>query len=352
MRGRPASTTKTAGVQFLTLQQIDQLPLAFNLSDSLFRDETQSDGSFWVNSFIHGSNGRDYYVAAHALNYTFDFEGALPAFRAGILDLTDPSFYVQYIDFPPTNSSFWAQNGQYRAAWENYGMESASTDPLQGIRAYSSFQGVEFDLTFDFSSPILLNAALGSFPINGDYGYEWSLPKGVTKGWLKVNDELVNIVPEKSSSWLDRQWASTQDAFTWFMINMEESDWLDYSTFCVWDWQDAVYGRKEFATVRNARTGCDSVVPSKVVASPDKFFTSPETGIEYPQEWTVLIDDLEIFITTPRPGQIWEAEADTGFPPQLSGYVDVVVKRDGHAPVKGWGATDVMDILSAIGSVV
>lgn len=341
---RQASATRIPDVHWLTFHQIDQLPLSFNLSDSLFRGEVQIDGSLWANSFIHGSNGHDYYVAAHAQNYASDIEGAVPSFRAGILDLTDPSFYVKYIDFPPVDSSFYAENGEYHAVWENYGMETTSADPLQGIRAYSSFQGVEFDLTFNFTSPVLLNAALGSYLISGDYGFEWSLPKGITEGWLKVNGEVIDIIPEKSSSWFDRQWASLQDSFTWFMINMEESDWLDYSTLCVWDWEDAVHGPKEFATVRSAKTGYDSVVPAKVVASPDKVYTSPETGDEYPYEWTVYIDDLEIFITTPRPDQIWEADADTGFPSQVSGYVDVVVKKDGHPPIKGWGATDVMDI--------
>jgi hypothetical protein len=65
-------------------------------------------------------------------------------------------------------------------------MESTNPEyPLQGIRAYCSSDGIEYDLTFNFTSPILLNAALGSYLVGGELGYEWSLPRGATQGWVK-----------------------------------------------------------------------------------------------------------------------------------------------------------------------
>jgi hypothetical protein len=222
-------------------------------------------------------------------------------------------------------------------------MESTnSDDPLQGIRIYSSLDGIEFDLTINFTSPVLLDDALGSYLVSGATGYEWALPKGATQGWLKIDGEIINIIPEKSSSWYDRQWGSLQDSFQWVAIVLEESDWLDISVLCVWDWKDAVNGGKEFATIRSASTSRDSVVPATMTESTTNVWVSPETGLTYPQEWIVVVDEFEILVKSPRPDQIFEAPPETGFPSQFSGYVEVVVSKAGHAPMKGYGSVDLM----------
>jgi predicted secreted hydrolase len=101
-------------------------------------------------------------------------------------------------------------------------MESTNTeDRLQGIHVYCSSDGIEYDLTFKFTSPVLLNAALGSYLIGGELGYEWSLPREATEGWVKIDREVVNVVPEKSFTRYDRQWGSLQDSFTWMMLHLE-----------------------------------------------------------------------------------------------------------------------------------
>lgn len=326
-------------------QQITQLPLPFNISSTQHLGDFQIDGSFWINSFIHGSNGHNYYIASHVQSYASDIPGALPSFRAAILDMTDPSFYRQFLHIAPANTTFWGEGGEFHAAMPGFGMESISSDdPLKGIRTYSSLGDIEFDLTFNFTSPVLLNAALGSYLVGGEIGYEWSLPKGATQGWLKVNGECIDIIPGKSLSWYDRQWGSLQDSFQWIMIQLEESDWLDISVLVVWEWKDIVNGGKEFATIRSSATGRDSVVPLTVTESSTNVWVSKKTGLIYPQEWVVVLDDIEILVKSPRPDQIFEADRGTGFPSQFSGYVDVVASKPGHAPVKGFGAVDLMSI--------
>lgn len=320
--------------------KIEQLPLSFNLSGTQHRGEVQIDGSFWANSFIHGSNGHDYYIASHIMNYASDIPGATPIYRASILDITDPSYFRKFLRFAPTNSSFWTRCGDFRARFEGFGMESISKDPLQGIHTYTSLDGINFDLTFNFTSPVLLNAALGSYWVGGELGWEWSLPRAHTQGSLNVGGEKIEIVSEKSFTWYDRQWGSLQDSFDWIMLHFEESDWLDITLMSVWNWKDVVNGPKQFATIRNSKTFLDSVVPLSVKASSTNVWTSPDTGLVYPQEWTVALDDLEIVVKSPRPDQVAEAAPETGFPSQFSGYVNAVAKKAGHAPVRGYGAVD------------
>ena len=82
---------------------------------------------------------------------------------------------------------------------------------------------------FNFTSPVLLNAALGSYLIGGELGYEWSRPRRATQGWINIDGKVIDVVPEKSFTWYDGQWRSLQDLFTWIMLYFEESDWLGIS---------------------------------------------------------------------------------------------------------------------------
>ncbi|KAF4448403.1 hypothetical protein F53441_8211 [Fusarium austroafricanum] len=323
---------------------IDWYPLNFNISDSQHKGWTQIDGSFWINAFLHGSNGHDYYIASHAMSYASDIKGSKPVYRASILDLTDPTSFHKYDRIAPENTTFWDDDGNFRATFEHYGMETIDENPLHGLHTYSSVEGVEFDFNFYFSSPVLLNAALGSYQVGGALGWEWSVPRGRTEGWFKVDGKKIDIVAEKSFAWYDRQFGSLQDSFDWIAMHFEESDWLDISIMCAWKWDDRVDGQKMFGTVRSAINGRDSVVPINLTASTTNVWVSPDSGIEYPQEFTVQWEDVEILVTSPRPDQVIEADEDTGFPSQFSGYVNLVVTKAGHKPARGFGAVDRMKI--------
>lgn len=110
-------------------------------------------------------------------------------------------------------NNFWTDDGKFHAAFERAGMEASGNNPLKGIRTCNSLDGIEFDITFNFTSPVFINAALDSYLVGGQLGYESSLPKRVTQGWLRFDGERVDIIPEKSLTWYDRQWASLQDSF-------------------------------------------------------------------------------------------------------------------------------------------
>jgi kievitone hydratase len=149
------------------------------VTNSQYAGETQTDGSFWANSFVRGSNGHNYYIACHVQDYASDIEGALQSYRAAILDVTDPSFYLNFVKIGLKGSpSFWDDDGNFHASFDGLGMEATSSeDPLQGLRMWTSLEGIEYDLTWNFSSPAVLNGALGSYLVGGELGFEWSLPK-------------------------------------------------------------------------------------------------------------------------------------------------------------------------------
>ena len=304
-------------------------------------EKVPTDTSFWANAFIHGSKGHDYYIAAHTLGFFGSVPGTTAAYRACILDVTEPSFYQQNLRSSSANDSLW-ENGELHAIYDDFGMETTSSDPLHGMRMYSTAENVEFDLTFNFTSRIFLNGALGSYLFGTETGYEWSIPKGATQGWLKVNGKTVHVVPEKSSTYYDRQWGRLPTSFQWIMLEMDESDWLDISIMAIWNGEDPVTGTNEFATIRSAKTGYDSVVPLSAMDSRTNVWVSPDTNLTYPQEWVVTLDDIEFLITTPRKDQVWEGQPEVDLPSQFSGYVEVVASKPGHSSVSGYGAIDLI----------
>lgn len=346
-KGTPA-TSQCSSFSTEFPPQFSRLPIPFNITDSLHAENGAIGGSFWVNAWVHGSNGKDYYLSAHVMDYASDIPGAKPVYKGAMLGITDPALYVQVGPTIDADVDFYDEDGNFHALFDDFGMETTSDDdPLQGIRAYSEINGMEFDFTFEHSFPALLNAALGSYLVNNGTGYEWSVPRGATSGWFRIDGEKIDIVPAKSSTWYDRQWGSLQSSFSWVAVNFPDPvpEWVGFSTLAVWDWTDSVYGPKTFATVRHAKTGYDSVIAVEVAVSTEKTYTSPLTGKVYPSEGTVQIGDVELRVTTPRPDQIFEAEEEgTGFPPQFSGYVDVEARKEGEESVWGYGAVDLMEI--------
>jgi hypothetical protein len=328
-----------------TNHKLDKLPLSYNLSDGHIRTNPEINGIFWVNTFARGSNGHDYYIASHAMNYASDIEGALPIYRASILDITDPTYYKNFLRTADKNASFWSPCGLFNATFDGYGMHSSGKDPNQGIRTWTTLEGIDFDLTLNFSSPPMMNGALGSYWVGGGLGWEWSVPRAATSGIITIDGEKIDIVTKESFTWYDRQWGSIPDGFDWIMLHFEESDWLDMKSFTIWAWEDVVNGKKSFASVRSYKTGFETTMPVTVRASTTEVWESPDSGQVYPSEWRVSFgDDIEMLVTTPRADQVIEADPATGFPNQFSGYVEVVAKKGKNKPVKGYGAVDHMFI--------
>jgi hypothetical protein len=89
------------------------------------------------------------------------------------------------------------------------------------MRTWSSISGAEFDLSFELSSPALLNGGLGSFQGGRSIVNEWSMPAGRTTGWLSLNRTKVTVNTQKSLTWYDRQFNGAPPGWSWFQLHVD-----------------------------------------------------------------------------------------------------------------------------------
>lgn len=114
---------------------------------------------YWSSSFIHGSDDHDYMIISHAMIGMPFTEIAPSMYRASILDITDPTIYTRFEIFSDVDSTY-LDDGTLNATFPDYG--SGTLNACQAIHTWSSVSGSEFDLTFEFTSPALLNGDLGT----------------------------------------------------------------------------------------------------------------------------------------------------------------------------------------------
>lgn len=317
-------------------------PTPYNLSTSQTNhDSVSSNSSFWSSSLIHGTNGRDYLVISHALV-------GLPApgtfvniYRASILDLEDTSQYSQYARIAGVAETY-GSTGILNFTTSDFAFGSTSaTDALSGIRTYSRVTGLEYDLTFDLSSPPLLNAGTGMFQVGGGLGFQWSMPAGKTTGWISVNGTKVDVDSSKSLTWYDRQFGVIFENFTWFQVHIpgHSTDGAEDELYSIWAWNDAVNGNKAFATRRTGEQAEQSVVPIDWKVSSNRTYASAATGVIYPLDWTVTVPGgPELQLSSIKPDQ----EIQSAGVPLLSytGFLDVTATYPGGRKVPAFGVIE------------
>jgi hypothetical protein len=290
---------------------------------------------------IHGSNGRDYLVISHAL-------AGLPAagtfvnlYRASILDLEDTSQYSQYARISDTVETY-GNTGILNFTTSDFGYGSVSaTDALSSIRTYSHVAGLEYDITFNLSSPPLLNGGAGTFQVDGGSGFQWSMPTGKTTGWIVVNGTKISIDTKRSFTWYDRQWGAVPGNFTWFQVHIpgQSSDGAKDEHYSIWAWNDVINGDKAFATRRTGEQAEQSVVPINWKVSSKRTYTSVATGVVYPLDWTVAVPGGPVLqLSSIRPDQ----EIQGAGIPILSytGFLNVVATYPGGLQIPAFGVIE------------
>ncbi|KAJ0269028.1 hypothetical protein COL940_012817 [Colletotrichum noveboracense] len=267
-----------------------------------------SPGSFWSSSFIHASNNHSYLVLSHLLS-------GIAIYRASILDITDPTHYAQY---------------------------QVITSPIPPFSPPED--GVEFDLTFETSAPILLNGGLGFFESRNTTVYEWSMPAGLTRGWIAVNGTRLVVDPARSLTWYDRQWGGAPPGWSWFELHLENPDQTAYDVpMSVWVWEEAG-AAAGLATIRDGRD-VQKVVPVTSLVPSNRTYTSHSSGAVYPLDWTLELGDAtRLSISSVRPDQ--EMVADGGLLPTYEGYVTVSGVYQGNQTVEGYGLVELEIVTS------
>ncbi|EHK41984.1 hypothetical protein TRIATDRAFT_322122 [Trichoderma atroviride IMI 206040] len=318
-------------------------PTPYNLSISQTNHKLASTGgSYWSSSLIHGSNGRDYLVVANAVAELPVGGGSLvDVYRASILDLEDTSQYAQYARLTALAKTY-GPTGILNFTVPGFAFQSTSTtDALSGIRIFSNIADVGFDLTFDLSSPPILNAGTGTFQVGGGTGFQWSMPAGKTTGWISVNGTKVNVDASRSLTWYDRQWGVIPSDFSWFQVHIPglAPDGTEDELYSIWAWNDPINGNKQFATHRTGGRAEQIVLPVTEKVSSNRTFTSPATGVTYPLDWTIAIPGgPELRLSSIRPDQ----EIQTAGVPVISytGFLNVVATYPGGRTVPAFAVIE------------
>ncbi|KAL7914935.1 hypothetical protein GGI35DRAFT_488816 [Trichoderma velutinum] len=314
----------------------------YNLSTSQTNlDPASSNVSYWSSSLIHGTNGRDYLVISHALIGLPALGTWVNLYRSSLLDLEDTSQYSQYVRIAGEIETY-GNTGILNFTTSDYAFASTSaTNALSGIHTYSHVAGLEYDLTFDLSSPPLLNAGAGVFQVGGGLGFQWSMPAGKTTGWVSVNGTKVDVDSTRSLTWYDRQWGVSPGNFTWFQVHVpgKYASGTEDEVYSIWAWNDAVNGNKAFATRRTGEQAEQSVVPIDWKVSSNRTFESAATGVVYPLDWTVTVPGgPELQLSSIRPDQ---EIAGAGIPiVSYTGFLDVTATYPGGRRVPAFGVIE------------
>ncbi|KAJ5208689.1 hypothetical protein N7449_003068 [Penicillium cf. viridicatum] len=329
----------------LTASGAEQLPLFYNLSEPHPVRSSHGVNSFWMSSFVRTTDNGSYLVMAHT-----SFQGGVGyTQRGGILSLDEPlgsypRFYqTSFVAAVAKNNHTNIEPLNLTLSSGAFGLESVgpATDPSSPLRFFSRVPEAKFDVVFDMSAPVILNAGLGSWLWAGAIQNQWSMPAGRTRGSFVVNDSVLTIDPDQSFTWYDRQWGATQvPTFTWFGLHLappDESTGKIY--FSIWNWVDPVDGNKSFATVQS-QSGISSVVPVvEFSASEENVFHSQATNSTYPLEYDIsLLDGTHLHISSVRPDQEYVITNTT------SGFYSGVMEVTGS--YTGYGVADILPPVS------
>jgi kievitone hydratase len=317
------------------------MPMPYDLGSTHTTSGPYAGGSFWSSSFVRGANGHNYMVLAHTLSPKV--AGPVGSiYRAAVLDLTDPSSTFQQFTTLSNVSSLFNADGVFNASYPDFGFGMVdSANPLGRMRAWSSVANISFDLTWEMSSPVILNGGLGIFFTGNNQsavGPEWSVPACTTTGWVQDTDGTrVAVETESSLTWYDREWGSTPVSWTWFALHLTTDPKCDDSEIVMssWVWDDSDV---RFATIREgART---LLVPISNVTTSGEKWTSPATNRTYDLGWGVhMADGTSLTITALRDDQ--ELTDPVGKSLSYEGFVTVEGKYFDGRPLTGWGLVEI-----------
>ncbi|KZO91069.1 hypothetical protein CALVIDRAFT_368390 [Calocera viscosa TUFC12733] len=275
------------------------LPKIFDISAS--QTIPESDASWYSTSYVRSqTNGHQYFIVSHTIPVLPDHGSGF--YRSSILDVTNPTVdgaYWQNVTIAPTPSGY--NNGSFNITYPGgvYAFESLSEDSVAVLHTKQIDPSLSFDITFQSSSPLILNGGLGGLAAgitNGkmpNISTEWSMPAGVTWGSFSWNGTNHEIDGANSFTWYDRQWGGDAPKnWTWFGLHVgppgDEAKSTKMSFWAI-DQANSSVPRTQFGTIRKA-DGIQMVVPATFSPS-DDIWTSPTTGYEYPQQYSVTWPD-------------------------------------------------------------
>ncbi len=162
-----------------------------------------------------------------------------------------------------------------------------------GSRYTAQISGSEFalDLQFDSTQPVLLQGQQGlsrKGPDAEQASYYYSQPQLAVAGALTVGGKRIAVTPGTGRAWMDHEWSEAllhPDALGWDWIGMNLNDGSALTAFRLRKadgsalWAGGSYRAPGKAT--------QIFEASAVAFTPDRFWTSPQSGARYPVQWRV-----------------------------------------------------------------
>ncbi|PYH89172.1 hypothetical protein BO71DRAFT_113714 [Aspergillus ellipticus CBS 707.79] len=322
-------------------ETVEGFPLVYDFNTSNSR-AANATNSWWVSAFLHGSDDHEYLVLSHITDVT-----VVSYYRGSIFDITDKT-YVQFgnLSTAPTLYSN-SHNGAFNVSIDNsfYFGATLPGNATKQLRTSSAVQGVQYDLTFDLSTPVLLNTGLGGYFEFGSYQtVEWSMPAGRTTGTLVRNGTTVTIDSDESFTWYDRQWnvqtgsSGSMPNWTWFELHLNQASQKREDRVSLWVYDDEKTGRRQWATVQ-PEGGLNVVSAVRSFESYGNTWTSSNTNNTYAQNWLVTLQDgTQLDISSVY------ADQEVGYPTTFvsyEGFVTVSGKSASGECVSGYGLVEV-----------
>ncbi|TIC91806.1 Kievitone hydratase [Colletotrichum higginsianum] len=301
------------------------LPELYSLQESQLQSPEQN--SYWTAAFVTATNNHQYAV----MSQTFLSLSGQAQYQSAILDLEDTNNYWRTAGSSPLIGNATIKNGVLDIELEAFGFRGVSQDSVSTMNMWGEAETHALNITFN-SSPVLLNAGVGRFLWGTGVTTQWSLPRCKTQGTFTINGTTLEIDPERSLTWYDRQHGfGGPSNFTWFGIvfsgGVKVSAWLSDTT-------GPFEQQLRFATV-HAEDGLH-LLRLKEEPGTRGPWTSPNTNLTYAQSWSLKFDngdtlsirtvreDQERLLAAPFYSGVVEVEGSFFGQQHGFGFVDIV----------------------------
>lgn len=290
--------------------------------------QSQESNSYWAASFVTATNNHQYAVMSQAM---VSLSGQT-VYQSAILDLEDTNNYWRTQGLLPLRGNATTKNDVLDIDLEAFRFKGVSQDSVSKMNMWGVAETHELNVTFDSSSPVILNGGVGRFRWGSGITTQWSLPSCETSGTFTINGSVLEIDPARSLTWYDRQHGvGGPSNFTWFGIifpgSVKVSVWISNTA-------EPHNQKLRFATIR-AEDGLH-VLRFEMEPGTGGTWTSPNTNLTYLRSWclkfdngdtlniTTMREDQERLTATPFYSGVVEAEGSFFGQQRGFGIVDIV----------------------------
>jgi predicted secreted hydrolase len=327
-----------AGVFSLTLASLAPVARA-STAVSLPQDEGPHPSSWTEWWYFTGHlTGTDIFGQSHSYGFELVFVrsdlldlepvAALYNGQFAITDLTRGTF-----DQDTLNDTLQPDNVLPQGGYNNT-INTWNMHGINGVNHISAFDAnYAINLQLDQSAPAALHGDGGVIP----YG-----PFGTSDYYSETNLQVTGTVIDHGvpvsvtgTGWQDHQWGdfTGPGGWTWFALQL--SNGTQYMLYFITDPDGTL--AQVVATLVNANGTTEAIAPDEVSQTPLGSWTSPSTGITYPQNWQVTVPGGQLTVTALLPDQevtnlsvqdYWEGDSSVtgtigGQPVTGQSYVEV-----------------------------